>query len=83
MFEINTFTPHDTGALFGWLVVNRGPCSYVDFVSIRLPQKHVINDLHRVLIHPNTDNAYRDHTERATWIGTPWPVNAEMLKHHG
>ncbi|KAJ7898451.1 DOPA-like domain-containing protein, partial [Mycena leptocephala] len=27
MFEVNTFTPHQTGALFCWLVVNRGPCS--------------------------------------------------------
>ncbi|KAF8182137.1 DOPA-like domain-containing protein [Mycena galopus ATCC 62051] len=27
MFEVNTFTPHQTGALFSWLVVNRGPCS--------------------------------------------------------
>ncbi|TFK73761.1 hypothetical protein BDN72DRAFT_834377 [Pluteus cervinus] len=27
MFEINTFNPHQTGALFSWLVVNRGPCS--------------------------------------------------------
>ncbi|KAF5362563.1 hypothetical protein D9756_002374 [Leucocoprinus leucothites] len=27
MFEVNTFTPHQTGAFFSWLVVNRGPCS--------------------------------------------------------
>ncbi|KAI0766959.1 DOPA-like domain-containing protein [Trametes elegans] len=34
-----------------------------------------------VLIHPNTNDAYRDHTERATWMGQPWPLNARMLKH--
>lgn len=62
MFEVNTFTPHQTGALFSWLVVNRGPCS--------------------VLIHPNTNDAYRDHTERVTWIGQPWPLNTELLKKH-
>ncbi|KAJ6493517.1 DOPA-like domain-containing protein [Mycena vitilis] len=27
MFEVNVFTPHQTGALFSWLAVNRGPCS--------------------------------------------------------
>ncbi|KAH9839809.1 DOPA-like domain-containing protein [Rhodofomes roseus] len=27
MFEVNVFTPHQTGAFFSWLVVNRGPCS--------------------------------------------------------
>ncbi|KAJ7281498.1 DOPA-like domain-containing protein [Mycena rebaudengoi] len=27
MFEVNTFSPHQTGALFSWLVVHRGPCS--------------------------------------------------------
>jgi len=27
MFEVNTFSPHETGALFTWLAVNRGPCS--------------------------------------------------------
>ncbi|THH18040.1 hypothetical protein EW146_g2875 [Bondarzewia mesenterica] len=27
MFEVNTFNPHQTGAFFSWLVVNRGPCS--------------------------------------------------------
>ncbi|KAF7335295.1 putative 21 protein [Mycena sanguinolenta] len=24
--KVNTFTPHQTGALFCWLVANRGPC---------------------------------------------------------
>ena len=27
MFEVDTFTPHETGALFTWLAVNRGPLS--------------------------------------------------------
>jgi len=27
MFEVNVFTPHQTGAFFSWLTVNRGPCS--------------------------------------------------------
>ena len=27
MFEVNTFTPHQTGALFSWLAVRRGPLS--------------------------------------------------------
>ncbi|TFL05159.1 DOPA-like domain-containing protein [Pterulicium gracile] len=60
IFEVNTFSPHQTGALFGFLTVFRGPCS--------------------VLIHPNTDNAHKDHTELATWMGKPWPLNEDMLK---
>ncbi|KDQ61441.1 hypothetical protein JAAARDRAFT_203955 [Jaapia argillacea MUCL 33604] len=59
MFEVNTFNPHQTGAFFSWLTVNRGPCS--------------------VLIHPNTDNPYKDHTELMTWMGRPWPLDTEML----
>ncbi|KAF8054966.1 DOPA-like domain-containing protein [Lyophyllum atratum] len=62
MFEVNTFTPHQTGALFSWLTVNRGPCS--------------------VLIHPNTNDAYKDHTELSSWMGKPWPLHTEMLKKH-
>ncbi|KAF9650431.1 hypothetical protein BDM02DRAFT_3185464 [Thelephora ganbajun] len=27
MFEVDTFTPHETGTLFTWLAVNRGPLS--------------------------------------------------------
>jgi len=60
MFQLNTFTPHQTGAVFAWLVVNRGPCD--------------------VFVHPNTGDEYKDHAERASWIGKPWPLNLEMLK---
>ncbi|KAM6497157.1 DOPA-like domain containing protein [Amanita muscaria] len=62
MFEVNTFTPHQTGAFFSWLAVHRGPCS--------------------VLIHPNTGDAIKDHTELATWMGKEWPVNLEAFKRH-
>ncbi|XP_006461901.1 hypothetical protein AGABI2DRAFT_185985 [Agaricus bisporus var. bisporus H97] len=62
MFEVNTFNPHQTGTLFSWLVVNRGPCS--------------------VLVHPNTGNAFKDHTELAAWIGTPLPLDVEFLRSH-
>jgi len=62
MFEVDTFDPHQTGTLFSWLVVNRGPCS--------------------VLIHPNTGDGYKDHTELMTWIGKPWPLylDLDMIK---
>lgn len=29
MFEVNVFNPHQTGTLFSWLAVNRGPLSCV------------------------------------------------------
>ncbi|KIJ55334.1 hypothetical protein M422DRAFT_23935 [Sphaerobolus stellatus SS14] len=61
MFEVNVFDTAQTGALFSFLAVNRGPCS--------------------VLIHPNTDDHYRDHTELATWMGEKWPLYTDMLKH--
>ncbi|KAF9499663.1 hypothetical protein BDN71DRAFT_1383522 [Pleurotus eryngii] len=61
MFEVNTFTPHQTGTLFAWLTVNRGPCS--------------------VLVHPNTDDSHKDHTELQSWMGRPWPLYTDMLKH--
>ncbi|KAI0057469.1 hypothetical protein BV25DRAFT_1892722 [Artomyces pyxidatus] len=61
MFEVNTFTPHQTGAFFSFLTVNRGPCS--------------------VLIHPNTNDAYKDHTELMSWIGKPWPLKTDILRH--
>ncbi|EPT00670.1 hypothetical protein FOMPIDRAFT_1122098 [Fomitopsis schrenkii] len=34
-----------------------------------------------VLIHPNTGDGYRDHTELATWMGQPYPLLTDMLRH--
>jgi aromatic ring-cleaving dioxygenase len=32
------------------------------------------------LIHPNTDDEVRDHTQRATWMGQPLPLNVRLLR---
>jgi aromatic ring-cleaving dioxygenase len=31
------------------------------------------------LIHPNTGDDLRDHTQRATWMGQPLPLNTRMF----
>lgn len=67
MFEVNLFTPAQFGAFIPWLVINRGPLS--------------------ALLHPNTvdpttgdhDEGYRDHTQRATWLGNPLPLDLGMF----
>ncbi|WPH00179.1 DOPA-like domain-containing protein [Acrodontium crateriforme] len=33
------------------------------------------------LVHPNTDDEYRDHTQRAMWMGTPYPLQTGILKN--
>ncbi|KAL1708469.1 DOPA-like domain-containing protein [Schizophyllum commune] len=33
-----------------------------------------------VLIHPNTGDDYRDHTELPIWMGQPWPLAVELLR---
>jgi DOPA 4,5-dioxygenase len=80
MFEVNTFNPHQTGALFSWLVVNRGPCSYVSSSIASSKAPSLTWSPTSVLIHPNTGDAYKDHTELQTWIGKPWPLHTDMLK---
>lgn len=85
MFEVNTFNPHQTGALFCWLVVHRGPLSCV-FDPLRaartscMRRRRLTGDLLlSVLIHPNTDDSLKDHTEHATWMGQPWPLNTRLV----
>jgi len=68
MFEVNLFTPAQFGAFIPWLVINRGPLS--------------------VLIHPNSvdpitgehEEAERDHTQRATWMGDRLPLDLSLFK---
>ena len=33
-----------------------------------------------VLVHPQTDDAYDDHTIHALWLGTPLPLRVERLR---
>lgn len=32
------------------------------------------------LVHPNTDDAERDHTQRATWMGEKLPLDLSLFK---
>ena len=32
------------------------------------------------LVHPNTDDDYRDHSQRATWMGQPIPLHLGVLR---
>ena len=36
MFEVNVFTPHQTGAFFSFLAVHRGPLSWVKLPYLKL-----------------------------------------------
>ena len=71
MFEVNVFTPSQFGAFIPWLVVNRGPLS--------------------ALVHPNTvdpvsgehEEAERDHTQRAIWMGEKVPLDLSSFKSMG
>ncbi|KUJ20341.1 uncharacterized protein LY89DRAFT_441296 [Mollisia scopiformis] len=68
MFEVNLFTPAQFGAFIPWLVINRGPLS--------------------ALIHPNCvdpetgahEDEYRDHTQRATWMGNPVALDLQPFQ---
>ncbi len=33
-----------------------------------------------ILLHPETGNAYRDHSEHAVWYGEKLPLNLEVLR---
>ncbi|KAJ9151364.1 DOPA 4,5-dioxygenase [Pleurostoma richardsiae] len=67
MFEVNLFTPAQFGAFIPWLTIWRGPLS--------------------VLIHPNTEEEgvdhwtgeYRNHTQRATWMGDKLPLDTSLF----
>lgn len=43
----------------------------------------IFNTASSVLIHPNTNDSFKDHTELATWMGKPWPLYTDMLKPEG
>lgn len=69
-FEVDLMNPTQFGAFVPWIAVNRGTLS--------------------VLVHPNTDTsgmdptreaqeAIRDHTDRALWMGAPVPLDTSFF----
>ncbi|KAH6611634.1 hypothetical protein Trco_001654 [Trichoderma cornu-damae] len=68
MFEVNVFTPAQFGAFVSWLAIWRGPLS--------------------ALVHPNTipvegvsadESGYRDHSQRAIWMGEKVPLDYSIV----
>ena len=37
---------------------------------------------HSVLVHPNIDDGYLDHTDRAMWLGEPKPLKLRVFADH-
>ncbi|HEU5317931.1 MAG TPA: DOPA 4,5-dioxygenase family protein [Chloroflexota bacterium] len=37
---------------------------------------------HSVLVHPNIDDGYADHTDRAMWLGEPRPLKLRVFQDH-
>jgi DOPA 4,5-dioxygenase len=35
---------------------------------------------HSVLVHPNIDDGYKDHTDRAMWLGTPQQLRLRVFR---
>jgi aromatic ring-cleaving dioxygenase len=36
--------------------------------------------IYSVLVHPNTDDELKDHTELCSWMGRPWPIDTSFLR---
>ena len=77
MFEVNVFTPGTLNPepthLIG--VLNRS-AQFGAFIPWLTINRGPLS----AMIHPNTGDEYRDHTQRATWMGTPWPVNLRLFQ---
>ena len=37
---------------------------------------------HSVLVHPNVDDGFKDHTGHAMWLGQPQPLKLEVFAEH-
>ncbi|KAI8938262.1 hypothetical protein NX059_005921 [Plenodomus lindquistii] len=77
MFEVNVFTPGTSGRVFS-------PMSLADLMAEQfgafIPWLVINRGPLSALIHPNTDDEERDHTQRATWMGAPLPLNLKIFK---
>jgi aromatic ring-cleaving dioxygenase len=76
MFEVNIFTPGKLVPTSSLPETNTYKEQFGAFVPWLVINRGPLS----ALIHPNTDEAERDHTQRATWMGQPLPLNLRMFK---
>jgi aromatic ring-cleaving dioxygenase len=78
MFEVNLFTPGISAPNTLYTLTNENTNTTAQFGAF-IPWMLINRGPLSALVHPNTDDEYRDHTQRAVWLGTPWPLNSGIL----
>ncbi|KAL9470851.1 hypothetical protein ACSS6W_008792 [Trichoderma asperelloides] len=68
MFEVNVFTPAQFGAFVSWLAIWRGPLSALIHPNT-IPEEGV----------PSSESAFRDHSQRAIWMGERIPLDFTLF----
>jgi len=78
MFEVNLFTP-GTSITYKRVVKTEADGREEQFGAF-IPWLVINRGPLSALIHPNTDDEVRDHTQWATWMGQPLPLNVKLLR---
>lgn len=78
MFEVNLFTP-GRRLPSGRSLLKRKLTEEAQFGAF-IPWLVINRGPLSALIHPNTGEDERDHTQRATWMGQPLPLNLRIFK---
>jgi DOPA 4,5-dioxygenase len=84
MFEVNVFTPGMrilSLNLFEFLAAGHGTrlTQGTEQFGAFIPWLVIHRGPLSALVHPNTGDDERDHTQRATWLGQPLPLNTSTL----
>ena len=78
MFEVNVGSKCSCWSISVWLSTSQvfTPRQFGAFIPWLVINRGPLS----ALIHPNTGNDYRDHSQRATWMGQPIPLDLRGLK---
>lgn len=77
MFEVNIFTPGRRWAVLFECIEAK---IFLEQFGAFIPWLVINRGPLSALIHPNTNEEERDHTQRATWMGQPLPLNLKLFK---
>jgi aromatic ring-cleaving dioxygenase len=77
MFEVNLFTPgmHE----FPINKLKNNTKAFLEQFGAFIPWLVIHRGPLSAMVHPNTGDELRDHTQRVTWLGAPWPVNSRRF----